>query len=120
MGEFPPHLWTLTVGQDADRSEFAFFKHPSGLNGFKYKHGVWPVKTKQKLSPGKLDPQNVRLFFSLYYFRCPLCHCIKSSSELLLKERSPVFIACSGWSGNVACPGYYATFYQSESTCVIQ
>ena len=120
MAEFPPHLWTLRVAEKAEEKNFILFKHPSGFEGYKYKHGVWPVTNRAKLSPGKLGWENVKLFFSLYYFKCPLCHCIKSSSEMVLKRESPIYIKCSGWSGNVDCPGYYANFYSNDSTCSIQ
>ena len=113
---FPPKLWSLLYGT-ACPEDFSFFSHPAGFSGVVYKHGKWPkVKKKRTICPGVLEPSNIKVFLSMYYTLCPLCHCVNPHSSPDLKKH----IECTGWNGTAPCPGYYTLFFRPGDTCSIQ
>lgn len=117
MTSFPPHLWTILIG-NAEKKDFVKIDHLSGLEVYKYAKGKWPVKKNLYVPPGILKSQNIKAWMSMYCIMCPLCQCIAVKNERNLKT-SKKKIECSGWDGQVYCPGYFVNFIHSDNTCSI-
>lgn len=117
MSEFPPHLWSILVG-DAEVSDFVRVTHLSGFESFYYTKGKWP-KQNSSVAPGIVQNANLKVWMTLYYVKCPLCQCVSVKSENSLNKKGKVFFSCPGWNGQVRCPGYFVNFGQSEATCCI-
>jgi hypothetical protein len=111
----PPRLWALTVG-GASQSDFDVVHHPAGFIGWRYKHGKWPGGACREARPGVLEPAHIRAWLSLYYVRCPLCHCVRPFSTAEIRG----LVACPGWDGDVHCPGNYSRVFRPGATCSIQ